>query len=63
MFVKKKHQNKYVKDKKRCTAKDHCHYTGEYRVAVYSICNLNNGVPKKVSLVFIMELTMNIILS
>ena len=51
-----------MKDKKRRTVKDHCHYTGEYRVAGHSICNLNNGVPKKVSLVFIMELTMNIIL-
>ena len=52
-----------MKDKKRPAVRDHCHYTGEYRVAVHSIYNLNNDVPKKISLVFVMELTMNIILS
>ena len=43
---KEKFQNKYVKDKKRCTVRDHCYYTGEYRVAAHSICNLNNSATK-----------------
>ena len=27
-----------MKDKKFSKVRDHCHYTGEYRGAVYSIC-------------------------
>ena len=30
----------------------HCHYTGEYRSAVHSICNLRYSVPKKIPIVF-----------
>ena len=29
IFVRKKFENKYVKDKKYCKVRDHCHYTGE----------------------------------
>ena len=29
IFVRKKFENKYVKDKKYCKFRDHCHYTGE----------------------------------
>ena len=36
---KEKTKNKYVKDKKYCKIRDLCHYTGEYRAAVYSIFN------------------------
>ena len=32
-IFKEKFENKYVKDKKYCKARDHCHYTGEYRGA------------------------------
>ena len=27
--------------------RDHCHFTGKYRGAVYSICNLNYKTKKK----------------
>ena len=45
-------KDKYVKDKKYCKVRDHCHYTEEYRGAAHSICNLKNSVPKKILIVF-----------
>ena len=45
-------ENKYVKDKKCRKVRDHCHYTGEYRGAVHSICNLKYSVPKKIPIAF-----------
>ena len=44
---KEKFENKYVKDKKYCKVRDHCYYTGKYRGAVHSICNLEYSLPKK----------------
>ena len=41
-----------MKDKKYRKARDHCHYTGQYRDAAHSICNLKNSVPKKIPIVF-----------
>ena len=38
-ICKKKIENKYLKDKK------YCNYTGEYRGAEHSICNLKYSVP------------------
>ena len=36
-IYKETFKNKYVKDKKYCKVRDHCHYTGEYRGAKHSI--------------------------
>ena len=41
-----------MKDKKYRKARDHCHYTGEYRGARHGICNLKYSVPKEVSIAF-----------
>ena len=46
-ICKEKFESKYLKDKKHCKTRDHCHYTGEYRGAVLSICNLNIVCLKK----------------
>ena len=32
--------------------RDHCHYTGKFREAAHSICNLRYKIPKKISTVF-----------
>ena len=45
-ICKEKFENKYLKDKKYCKVRDHCHYRGEYRKAAHSICNLEYSVPK-----------------
>ena len=39
-ICQKKIENKYLKDKKYCKVKDHCHYTIGYSGAAHSICNL-----------------------
>ena len=46
-IYKEKYENKYLKDKKYCKVRDHCHCTGEYRGAVHSIFNLKYSVLKK----------------
>ena len=46
-IYKERFENKYLNDKKYCKVRDHCHYAGEYRGAVHSICNLKYNVPKK----------------
>ena len=50
-ICKEKFENKYLKDKKYHKVKDYCHYTGEYRGAALSICNLKHSVPKKIDIV------------
>ena len=51
-ICKEKLENKYLKDKKYHKIRDHCHCTGEYRGAAYSICNLKYSVPKIIPIVF-----------
>ena len=50
-FVKKKLKIKDLKDKKYRKVRDHCHYTGEYRVVAHDICNWKYSVPKKIPIV------------
>ena len=38
--------------KKSKKVRDHCHYTGKYRGAAHSICNLHYKIPKEIPLVF-----------
>ena len=47
-ICKEKFKNKYLKDKKYRKIRDHCHYTGDYRCAAHSICNLKYSIPKKI---------------
>ena len=49
---KEKIENKYLKDKEYRNVRDHCHYTGDYRGATHSICNLKCSVPEKFPIVF-----------
>ena len=51
-ICKEKFENKYLKDKKYCKVRDHCHYTGEYRGAAHSICNLKYSMLKKIPIFF-----------
>ena len=51
-ICKEKFENKYLKDKKYHKFRDHCHYTGEYRSAAHSVCNLKYSVPKNNPIVF-----------
>ena len=51
-ICKEKYKNNYLKDKKYNQVKNHCHYTGEYRGAAHSICNLKYSVPKRIHIAF-----------
>ena len=51
-ICKEKFEDIYIKDKKCCKIRDHCHYKGEYRGAGHSIRNRKHSVPKKISIVF-----------
>ena len=44
---KEKFEDEYAKDKKYRKVRDHCHYTGQYRDAAHSICNLKYSLPKE----------------
>ena len=47
-----KFQNKYFNDKKCRKFGDNCHYTGEYRDVVHSLCNLKYNMPKIIDILF-----------
>ena len=51
-ICKEKIENKSWKNRKYCKVRYHCHYTGEYRGAAYSIYNLEYSVPKKIPIAF-----------
>ena len=42
----------YAIDKKYHKVSDNCHYTGEYRGTVHSMCNLKYSVPKEIPVLF-----------
>ena len=37
--------------KNKIKVKDHCHYTGKFRGAAHSKCNLNYKVPKHIPII------------
>ena len=41
-----------LKIKKYRKFRDHCNYTGEYKGAAHSICNLKYSVPKEIPIAF-----------
>ena len=45
-------QKKVCCDKNKKKVRNHCHYTGKFRGAAHSECNLTYKVPKEISLVF-----------
>ena len=51
-ICKEKFESEHLKDKKYRNVRGHCHYTGDYRGAAHSICNLKSSVPKKIPIVF-----------
>ena len=48
MFCMDKDDKDYINRKK---VKDHCHYTGDFRGATHSICNLKYKVPKEITVI------------
>ena len=45
-------KRKYTEDKNYCNYKDHSNYTGKYRDASHSICNLKYNIPNEIPVVF-----------
>ena len=45
-------KDKNIKDKEYRYVRDHCLYTGEYRVAAHSVCNLKHSLPKEITINF-----------
>ena len=62
-ICREKFEKKYFVDKKYYKVRDHCHCTGKYRGAAYSICNLKYSVQKKNLKFFTIDQTMIVILS
>ena len=51
-ICKEKFENKYLKDKKYCKVRDHCHYAGEYKGAAHSLYDLKYSVHKEIFVAF-----------
>ena len=45
-------QKKFRCDKNKKKVSDHCHYTGQFRGAAHSECNLRWKVPEEIPVVF-----------
>ena len=43
---------KFANDKSYRNVRDHCHFTGKYRGAAHSICNLKFNVPNEIPVLF-----------
>ena len=50
--MQKRFEDKYAEDNKYCKVRDHCHYAGEYRGTVHSICNLKYTISEKSNIIF-----------
>ena len=48
----KRFPKELANDKNYWKVRDHCHYTGKYRGAAHSICNLKFNVPNEIPVVF-----------
>ena len=46
LYLQKQIKDEYADDKKYRRVRDHCHYTGKYSGAAYSICNLRFIIAK-----------------
>ena len=51
-ICKDKVEDKHTADIKYHKVRDYCYYTGEYRSAVHSICNLKYSAPKNIPIAF-----------
>ena len=45
-------EKEFSADKKNWKVRDHCHYTGKYRGAAQSSCNLTYKIPRNIPIVF-----------
>ena len=46
------YKEKFCDDKSKKKVRSHCHYTGKFRGAAHSVCNLRYKVPKEIEIVF-----------
>ena len=46
-----KFEDKFAKVKKYRKIRNHYHYTGQYRGAAHSICNLRYSIPKEITII------------
>ena len=51
-ICRKRTLKKFFKNKNYRKVRDYCHYTGKYRGAAHSICNLKVNVPNEIPVVF-----------